>query len=38
LGDIIDGEEYEDLTGVYRNDYNPSLAKPDTNDATLSSN
>jgi len=36
LADIIDIEEYEDLTGVDRNDYNPSLAKPDIYDATIS--
>jgi len=36
LADIIGGEEYEDLTGVDRNNYDPSLAKPDICDATIS--
>jgi len=36
LADIIGGEKYKDLSGVDRNDYNPSIAKPDIYDATIS--
>ena len=35
LGDILGGEEYEDITGIDRNDCDPSLTKPAIYDATI---
>ena len=35
LGYILGGEKYEDITGINRNDYNPSLTKPAIYDATI---
>ena len=36
--DILGGEEYEDITGIDRNDYDPSLTKPAIYDATITNN
>ena len=38
LAYILGGEEYEDITGIDRNDYDPSLTKPAIYDATITNN
>ena len=38
LADIIGGSEYEEITGIDQNDYDPSLTKPAIYDATITSN
>ena len=38
LADILGGEEYEDITGIDRNDYDPSLTKLAIYDATITNN
>jgi len=35
MADILGGEEYENVTSIDRNDYDPSLAKPAVYDATI---
>jgi len=38
LADIIGGDEYEDITGIDRNEYDASLTKPAIYDASITSN
>ena len=38
LADILGGEEYEDITRIDRNDYDPSLTKPAIHDAIITNN
>ena len=38
LADVLGGEEYEDITGIDRNDYDASLTKPAIYDATITNN